>query len=151
MGERTGDGRLGGNLSDALLRLNQPILRKLRTALVAGQIGAAQLSGLNCIICDAQVIRSLCSGNPLADNLTSQGWPSIFGQTANDAIVHVSSQLTGLPSFQGITRTALHSAGMKVLDFGGPIELEEASGIPADVINLLNKPITAIDFIPLPP
>jgi hypothetical protein len=40
----------------------------------------------------------------------------------------------------------VHSAGTEKLDFKGPSELDQASGIPGKVIDLLNEVTTGVDF-----
>ena len=83
----------------------------------------------------------------MADNFTAQNWPTIFGQDS-DAIVPLTSQLNGL---QGSQFTAVHSRGAVRLGFGPPQELEEVTGIPDKVIELLNTPVTSSSFSLLPP
>jgi pimeloyl-ACP methyl ester carboxylesterase len=89
-------------------------------------------------------------GSPLAlllTNTPSGTWNQEFSLLTNDAIVPVRSQVNGTSSeliFTGI----IHSQGIEKLDFAGPSELDPASGIPDEVINLLNEQINGSDFFP---
>ena len=76
-----------------------------------------------------------CYPNPLAGNLTAQGWPTVFGQ-ASDVVVPRTSQLAGLNGTE--LNNTIHSSGMTSLGFTGPSELETAGNGPAEVIRLLN-------------
>jgi pimeloyl-ACP methyl ester carboxylesterase len=141
VGDLSGDGH-GGHLSAALasLSVNQPF----RTAYIAGVMSQANLSGLDCgFFCHANEIRHYCSHDPLAMDLTSQLWRNVFGQDS-DAIVPLASELRGGP---GITITGvIHSGGLTDLSFNGPSELDEAGGIPAEVVVLLNERSNGSDF-----
>jgi hypothetical protein len=131
----------GGGLSTALTNLkNSP--PQLLTAMVAGAMSPTQLNGLSCgPFCHAAAIRLLCSGNPLADNLTVSGWPTIVG-SSSDSLVPLNSQINSNSSVGIQVTPAVHSAGMESLDFGAPSELDSASGIPDEVISLLNTVVT---------
>jgi hypothetical protein len=89
----------------------------------------------------------MCTGNPLADSLTSQLWPTVFGQ-ASDAVVPRSSQVANLSGTE--VMGVIHSAGLYRLNFVGPGELEQPSNIPAQLIRLLNMSSAAPDFHGLP-
>jgi pimeloyl-ACP methyl ester carboxylesterase len=131
----------GGGLSAALKNLKpmQPFV----TAYLAGIATSTNLNGLNCVFCNAEALRILCSGDPLATDLTATNWPTIFGQD-NDTVVPLDSALnnfTGL-QYSGV----IHTAALETLDFNGPSVLDPASTISSEVINLLNEPPTGSDF-----
>jgi hypothetical protein len=89
------------------------------------------------------VLRKACASNPLAQDLTKENWPTIYGQD-NDAMVpeiSVLNKLTG-QEFTGV----IHSSGLETLDFNGPSVLDPASTISNEVINLLNEAPTGSDF-----
>jgi hypothetical protein len=48
--------------------------------------------------------------------------------------------------FLSINAGVIHSSGLKDLDFNPPTELDPGSGIPGDLINLLNEAINGSDF-----
>jgi pimeloyl-ACP methyl ester carboxylesterase len=141
-GDLQGNG-FGGALSTALQGLQASTLHAPPTATIAGTASAANLAHLNCVACVAEIIRKRYGSEPLAAALTATGWPSVFGQSS-DAIVPRVSQLNG--AF-GIEFTGLvHSTGAESLSFAGPAELDEASGVPARVIDLLNESTSGPDF-----
>lgn len=144
--ELEGDG-VGGALSRALRSLQQSGSRLLPTAMVAGVMSQAQLNGLSDLFSAATFIRLRCAGDPLANSLNFQDWPTIFGQDS-DAIVPLTSQLNGL---FGSRFTAVHSSGTVRLGFRPPHEYEEASNISLEVIKLLNASLTSGSFHLLPP
>ncbi len=131
----------GSSLSAALaaLKPTQPF----HTAYIAGTTTSANLKGLSCIFCDAEALRLLCSGNPLASDLTASKWNSIYGQ-ANDTIVPLDSALNNLTGLQ--YSGVIHTAALETLDFDGPSVLDPASTISTEVINLLNEAPTGTDF-----
>jgi pimeloyl-ACP methyl ester carboxylesterase len=135
-----GDG-FGGGLSNALRNL-KPV-QPFPTAYIAGIATSANLNGLSCFFCNAEALRILCSGNPLATDLTAKNWPKVFGQD-NDAIVPLDSALNNLtgPQFSGV----IHTAGLETVDFNGPSVLDAASNISSEVITLLNEAPTGVDF-----
>ncbi|HUI42395.1 MAG TPA: hypothetical protein VL523_10545 [Terriglobia bacterium] len=139
MNDLQGDG-FGGSLSNALTTLSQPSPHPLPFALVYGLVSQSQLNGLN-TSWDAFLLRLLCSGDPLAGSLTSTGWPQVFGQSS-DAIVPEISEVNSLSNGVQINGV-VHSTAIFVLGFGPPAELQQASGIPAKVVNLLNTPVTS--------
>src|SRR5712692_7651777 len=121
VGDLQGDGS-GGSLSPPLQTLRQPRPIPLRTALIAGVTAANNLNSLDCTFCTARLLRLACGGNPLADNLTSQGWPTVFNNQPNDAIVPQSSELDLLSGFVVVVGV-IHTASLAKLDFTGPGEL----------------------------
>jgi len=141
-----GDG-FGGSLSAALLRLQNPILHPLPTALIQGIESQSQLDGLD-TSSTAAFIRLFCLGDSLAADLTSTGWPTIFNQDS-DSIVPALSQVAGL-SGGVVVEGVIHSASAEALGFGPPAELDADGGVPNTVIDLLNTPITNSTYIPLP-
>jgi pimeloyl-ACP methyl ester carboxylesterase len=131
----------GGGLSTALQNLKpvQPFV----TAYLAGIATSTNLNGLNCVFCNAEALRILCSGDPLATDLTATNWPTIFGQD-NDTVVPLDSALNNLTGqqYSGV----IHTAALETLDFNGPSVLDPASTISSEVINLLNESPTGGDF-----
>jgi pimeloyl-ACP methyl ester carboxylesterase len=146
----------GGELSSALEQLQSSFVIPIPTALVAGVMSDTNLDGIGCIfgkygICAAQYIRNHCGGSdpgdPLAQNLTIAGWPTILGG-ASDSVVPVTSELNNTSPTSPAMEVSgvIHSTGMESLDFHGPAELDTASGIAAQVIVLLNEFPTAYDY-----
>ncbi len=148
IGDLQGDGT-GGGLSAALQSLRQAGPLPIPTALIAAATTANNLNSLNCTFCVAELFRVRCRGNPLADNLTPQGWPTLFNNQPNDAIVPQSSELNLLSGF--VVTGFIHTNSLTALDFTGPDELDPSSDIPNQVINLLNTPVTDAQFNPLTP
>lgn len=109
--------------------------------------GGNNLNNLNCIICWSSALKAVCSPDPLAIALTPTGWDTLFGQY-NDAVVPKLSQLNGgtagpnIPTLTGV----IHSPGLETLDFLPPTELDPDSGVPGQVVNLLNEPPSGSDF-----
>lgn len=141
-----GDG-FGAGLSPALQKLQNPIAHPLPTALIQGLESQSQLDGLNSSSA-ARAIRLLCFGDSLAKDLTSTGWPKIFGQES-DSIVPALSAVAGLSEFT-VANGVIHSQSSEELGFGPPAELDAAGGIPDTVINLLNTPVNNATYVPLP-
>lgn len=135
-----GDG-FGGGLSTALKNLKA--VQPFPTAYIAGNATSSNLNGLSCIFCNAEALRLLCAGDPLATDLTAKNWPTIFGQD-NDAIVPLDSALNNLTGleYSGV----IHTAGLETLDFNGPSVLDASSNISSEVITLLNESPTGVDF-----
>jgi hypothetical protein len=91
-----------------------------------------------------------CPTDPLAQLLTSTGWPTIFNNQPNDAIVPVTSQTDGMQSlvnFAGL----VHSSGTENLGFSGPSVLDDdaLNVIPTFVITLLNTPPNTTNYYTL--
>jgi len=135
-----GDG-FGGSLSAALRNLKA--VQSFPTAYIAGIATSANFKGLSCLICNAEALRLLCSGDPLAGDLTAKNWTKIFGQD-NDAIVPLDSALNNLTGqqYSGV----IHTAGLETLDFNGPSVLDPGSTISSEVIVLLNEQPNGTDF-----
>lgn len=131
----------GSSLSPALANLKQT--QPFKTAYIAGIATSVNLNGLNCIFCNAQLVRTLCSSNPLAQDLTATKWTTIYGQS-NDTITPLDSALNNHPGqqFSGV----IHTAALEALNFNGPSVLDAASKISTEVINLLNEEPTGSDF-----
>jgi hypothetical protein len=140
VGDLEGNG-FGSSLSPALANLKQT--QPFKTAYIAGIATSVNLNGLNCIGCTAQLVRTLCSSNPLAKDLTAAKWSTIYGQS-NDTRVPLDSALNNLTGqqFSGV----IHTAALETLDFKGPSVLDAASNISSEVINLLNEEPTGSDF-----
>jgi pimeloyl-ACP methyl ester carboxylesterase len=150
-----GNGK-GGGLSSALEQLQSSFVIPIPTAVVAGVMSDTNLNGVGCFfgkygICAAQYIRKHCGGknpgDPLAQNLTVAGWPTVLGG-ASDAVVPVTSELNNTSPTSPAMEVSgvIHSRGMESLDFMGPVELDSASGIAAQVIVLLNEFLTGDDY-----
>jgi PGAP1-like protein len=131
----------GGSLSTALQNLKA--VQPFPTAYIAGIATSTNLNGLNCFFCNAEALRILCSGNPLATDLTAKNWPTIFSQD-NDTIVPLDSALNNLTGLQ--YSGVIHTAGLETLDFNGPSVLDAAPNISSEVITLLNEAPTGPDF-----
>src|SRR6266403_3738050 len=126
---------------------NGPITHQLPTALIVGIY--TNLTSLNSTVGKAGWVRTQCPNDPLTNSLTSDGWPGNFANNQNDAIVDVSSQLSGLAPSSGVQFTGyVHSQGTTDLGFTGPSVLDpdivppKTISIPNQVINLLNTPVT---------
>lgn len=146
VGDLQGDG-FGGNLSTALKKLQTPIAHPLPTAMIQGLESQSQLDGLDSSPV-AAYIRFVCGGDSLADNLTSAGWPTIFGQES-DSIVPALSEVAGLSSFT-LVQGVIHSSSAELLGFGPPAELDAASGIANTATDLLNTPVSDPLYVLLP-
>ena len=131
----------GSSVSTAIGNFKQT--QPFKTAYIAGIATSTNLNGLSCILCTAQLMRTLCSSNPLAKDLTATKWTTIYGQS-NDTIVPLDSALNNLPGlqFSGV----IHTAALETLDFKGPSVLDPASNISNEVISLLNEAPTGSDF-----
>ena len=95
------------------------------------------------------LIRHKCaSTDPLAANLTSTGWNTVFAGNANDGVVPLLSQLNGGSS--GQVTGLIHSAGLTRLSFSGPSELDPntTNAIQTLLIQLLNASVGS--FVNLP-
>jgi hypothetical protein len=128
-------------------------------AYLAGTENAANLANLSCSPlsgCTAGGLRFVCGtlGDPLANDLTSSSWPTIFGGGPNDGIsdgvVPLTSQLNGAstggsPGGGGPVTNVIHSAGLLDLDFLGPFELGD-SLMANYMVDLLNEAKSGVDF-----
>jgi len=136
-----------GALSNALTALNSTAPHPLPTALIAGIY--QNFAVLDSIFDNAFLIRNWpkgCPSDPLAQQLTSSGWPAVFHNNANDAIVSEVSQLDGEDPSHGYPFLGyVHSPGTTKLGFSGPSVLD-AGDLPTQVIFLLNKPRTSPDY-----
>ncbi len=147
VGDLQGD-LAGGNLSSALRDIQQ-YGQNLPMALIGGSMSQDQLDGLHCLTCGAEGIWFSCGTDILGGNLTPEGWPKVVGNES-DAIVPLNSQVNGQNPHASLVsvHAAVHSSavadkdGFGSLGFGGPHELEAASGIPNRVIDFLNTPLT---------
>jgi hypothetical protein len=97
------------------------------------------------------VLHTICGtlgGDPLAQSLTTNGWNfGAFTGSPNDGIVPVVSQLNNTNNAGALVFIGfIHSPGMETLDFVGPSEVDSASGIPDEVINLLDEATNGSDF-----
>lgn len=141
----------GTSLSGALTAIQHGSVM-IPTALIAANMSQAQLAALD-NDSHAKEIRFLCgqlASNPLAEALTSSGWPTVLS-SESDAIVPLNSQLAG--STQNTIfplGSEVHSPGTEELGFGGPSELDDTSVIAPEVLQLLNTPIDQSAFKRLP-
>jgi pimeloyl-ACP methyl ester carboxylesterase len=151
VGDLQGDG-FGGGLSPALNTLFYAGPLPFHIALISAVTqGGSNLNNLNCTVCWAHVLKLGCNNSqvhdPLAIALTPTGWDTLFGQY-NDAVVPKLSELNGgiagpnVPTLMGV----IHSQGLTSLDFLPPTELDQNSGVPGQVVNLLNEPPSGPDF-----
>jgi pimeloyl-ACP methyl ester carboxylesterase len=149
VGDLEGDGA-GGSLSGALQALAQPGQQTVTAAMIAGVATSSNLSGLDSSPAAIYLKYIKCPNNPLAEDLDSQDWPTVFSGGNSDAVVPESSQLdqqqASIPEELGV----IHSSGLTKLGFHGPDELDPGSGA-AEVIGLLNTPVTDASFRLLPP
>lgn len=88
-----------------------------------------------------------CPIDIIANNLTPTGWTTLFSSQPSDSVVWLNSQFNGFDSgaggpFSGI----IHSVGLESLNFVGPAELDSASTIGTEVVNLLNEMKQGADF-----
>jgi pimeloyl-ACP methyl ester carboxylesterase len=140
MGDLQGDGN-GNNMSPALQALQPSSTIPLQvphltpTAYLAGVMSMSQLDGLNDPPLLVETIRDLCDDDPLANDLTVAGWPTLVG-SQSDAIVPLSSQNNNSIAFSTIA--AIHSPGTEDLGFKPPSALDQATTNPANAIELLN-------------
>lgn len=152
VGDLQGDG-VGGGMSADLADLANPLLAQhpLPIALIAGTMTASNLSGLAGSVL-ANTLRSIClpSSDPLAVNLTPSGWPNVFSGQPSDGVVPINSQLNRIngnptttvsPGSLFTSPGHIHTRKLTSLGFSGPSVLD-AGAVPAQVINLLNTPVT---------
>lgn len=142
--------------SAALQQIAKPGVHALPSALIAGVY--TNLSALDTSD-RAGLLRFICgtlAGDPLAKELTSSGWPSVFSGEDNDAIVPLSSQVNSnsLAISNAFVFVApagyVHSQGTEKLGFAGPSVLDPGD-IPNQVIKLLNTPVRQPAFAPINP
>jgi pimeloyl-ACP methyl ester carboxylesterase len=140
MGDLQGAGD-GTNMSPALQAL-QPsstiplqVPHLIPTAYLAGAMSTSQLDGLNNPPLLVVTIQSVCSSDPLANDLTVSGWPTVVG-AQSDAIVPVSSEVNNGVAVSQVA--AVHSPGTEHLGFLPPSALDESTTNPTTAINLLN-------------
>jgi hypothetical protein len=146
--------------SFALGRIASSGPHPLPTALIAGTALGQNLAGLDVKGSNANRLHNYCSSDPLAQKLTSMGWPTVFtqfnGEASSDAVVGLGSQLNLPPnpsSASGFQFTGyIHSRGLLDLSFAGPSVVDpdivppQGVSIPKQVINLLNTPVTQPSF-----
>jgi hypothetical protein len=118
------------------------------TALIAGQAGASNYSGLNVgkVLLIQIANQNACrSTSLLAATLTQPGWQALFNNQPNDALIAVTSQFASqspTPGRNFIAQNTIHSNALAAI-FNGPAELETGSGIAAQVANLFNTPTSS--------
>jgi pimeloyl-ACP methyl ester carboxylesterase len=138
-----GDG-FGGSLSAALQQLQNPSPHPFPFALIQGLASQSQFNAVNNSL-NAHLIRITCSGDPLADDLTGLGWPTVF-QQGSDTIVPALSTTNG-NYVATVVNGVVHSDGAITLGFGPPAELDAAGGIPDVVEALLNTNLTTSTYV----
>jgi hypothetical protein len=144
---------IGGGLSTALQALADPASPQVPTALIAAQMGASNLIGLVFLEILTLPVSKLCPGavngttlSPLLQKLSGRGIQ--LSSTTSQVMPwsRSSSQFfqVGGPNSSGhyLAQNVVHSKGMLKLNFTGPVELDQASGIPQKVIDLLNSPLS---------
>lgn len=147
VGDLQGDGQ-GGTMSSPLqnLQANQSS-QPFPMAFVAGSEAAANLSGLDTSPTSFALRNALCGSSPLAQQVTSQNWPTVFTPQASDGIVPLKSQLndplgtSSIVPFSGV----IHSSDLSRLGFTGPAELEYGT-LVGWVVDLLNEPKSGFDY-----
>src|SRR5260370_19228952 len=97
------------------------------------------LSSLDNSAASSAIRNIICPTDYLANHLTSTGWPTIVSNNS-EAVVPLTSQWDGQSGIQ--QNGVIHSAQLARLGFAGYGELDPGSGIPAQVILLLNTPVT---------
>jgi hypothetical protein len=126
-------------------------LKNLPTAMIGGQMTTSQLAGAGQSSA-GPIITFICgsiANDPLANALNPKGWSNEMKGDYGDAIVPLNSQFAGNLAYS-ITTTgasqntfpAIHSQGIATLGFLPPTVLDQASGAPTQVVNLLNTPVT---------
>jgi len=143
-----GDG-IGGSLSDALTAISAQGSHPLPTALISGVY--TNFASLDGALFDL-FVRKQCTADPVAQDLTSTGWPTIFSNSSdpnsgnNDAIVSETSQLNGFSTGTGSDQVftgVVHSKGTESLGFSPPsvLDPDPTNEIPMWVIQELNTPV----------
>jgi hypothetical protein len=141
------DGK-GTVLSPNLTALTSCQNDSVPTALIAGQAGASNYSGLDVgkVLLIQIANQNACrSTSLLAATLTQPGWQALFNNQPNDALVAVTSQFASqspTPGRNFIAQNTIHSNALAAI-FNGPAELETGSGIAAQVANLFNTPTSS--------
>ncbi len=136
-----GDG-FGGGLSAALTTLSKPSPHPLPFGMIDGIAAQSQFDALNSSS-NAFLLRLLCGGDPLANNLTGKLWYTIFNQPS-DAIVPEASALNNLAGTEAYG--VIHDSSAETIGFGPPAELEAAGGVSTYVETLLNTNVTSSIF-----
>jgi pimeloyl-ACP methyl ester carboxylesterase len=125
-------------------------LQNLPTALIGGKMKASQEAGAGQSAL-GEFLVAVCGNSqvndPMAVALNPVGWIGMM-QGDSDGVVPLLSQFNGSlansitsgPSQN--TFPAIHSANTASLGFVRPSLLDEASGSPTEVVNLLNTPVT---------
>lgn len=144
VGDLEGD-HSGNDQSDAIRNLQngQPIFP---LGLIAGSANADNFSKVGATAV-ARLLRIRCHGDPLAHNLTSARYPTLFNG-ASDTVVSVRSQLNGQVQGALLAPGVIHLSGLTLLGFQRPGELDPdaATSIPSKVIKLLNESPGSCDF-----
>lgn len=141
----------GTSLSNALAAIQHGSVM-IPTGLIAANMSQAQLAAVD-TDSHAKDIRLLCgqlARDPLAQALTSSGWPTVLS-SESDAVVPANSQLAGSAQNTVFSLSAeVHSPGTEDLGFAGPSELDDTGIITPEVLQLLNTPVDQSAFKPLP-
>jgi hypothetical protein len=125
-------------------------LQNLPTAMIGGQMTPSQLGGAgqNAIGATIRVFCGTAANDPLANALNPIDWFQEL-QGDSDGVVPLTSQFNGNLGYSVTTAgasqntfPAIHSKGIASLGFLPPTILDQASGAPTQVVNLLNTPVT---------
>jgi pimeloyl-ACP methyl ester carboxylesterase len=159
--DQRGDGTLAG-ASAKIQQLHQPLPLlpdgsappRIPTAFLAATWDTTNASGL--VDAAGAVLRTVC-GDFMAQHFSSSGWPAIFDFLPNDVIVPLGSATDGQSRFSlysgvvhGPGSVGIGTLGDFHLGFNGPSLLEDASGAPERVLDLLNTSATSSDFVLIP-
>jgi pimeloyl-ACP methyl ester carboxylesterase len=163
-----GIGDLVGDGQDANIGTTSLTLEALYTALGSGSqpfpmvylagtetsSNLADLSSCSVSGCLAAAINFACGefpfNDPLANDLTTTNWPNVFGGSASDGVVPLTSQLNGAttggsPGGGGPITNVIHSSGLYTLGFIGLYELNSGP-MAINAVDLLNEAKSGPDF-----
>jgi uncharacterized membrane protein len=162
--DQVGDGTLA-NASQVIQELHEPLdpfpegPPRIFTRFITATKGKFNESILVDLFGTA--VRRKCN-DFLANHYSNDGWDAIFNNTPNDAIVPLASARDGQSMYKNL-QLVIHGPGSEGagsltdwslgdihLGFNGPNILEEASGMPAEVISTLNVPLSDPRFVLIP-
>lgn len=125
-------------------------LQNLPTAMIGGRMTTSQLGGAGQNLAGKTIV-AFCgtiANDPLANVLNPLDWLGEM-QGDSDGIVPLARQFNGNLAYSVTTAgasqntfPAIHSQGIATLGFLPPTVLDQASGAPTQVVNLLNTPVT---------
>jgi hypothetical protein len=132
--------------SNALIALHQRNAL-IPTAMIGGMMTTAQNAGAGKSLLGATLVAACgnkLTANPLAQKLNATAWPTLMGGDS-DGVVPLDSQFDkeqATYSNSTNTKYGVHSAGAVQLGFLKPTVLDQASGVPEEVVSLLNTAVT---------